>query len=396
MKIALSTSVIDRGKSGVARYVIEITKAILHRLGTDQFILFVLEDDLPLFAFAEKKATIVPVKEIWRRPVLNIVWHQMVLPRLLSRHRVDLLHVPSYRRMVWHAPCRKVATIHDLAPFRLSGKYDFLRMIYGRYAARALARRQDAILTVSNYTASDIEVFFGIPKDRIHVAFNGLDHERFYPRTAHGSQVGRNLYFLYVSRLEHPAKNHVRLIKSFNHFKDTTGSKWKLVLAGGDWHGSEIIKTSARNSPHASSIELPGFVPDQELPELYRNAGAMVYPSLFEGFGLPPVEAMACGCPVISSDRGSLPEITGKAALLVNPNSARELESAMTRIATEASLRNDLTSLGVERSRCFDWNTAAEVTLKVFRANLKPPIGGIEENLSQSHAHTSKPPCLPL
>lgn len=396
MKIALSTSVVDRGKSGVARYVFELTKALLNQIKNNQLVLFVLEKDIPLFAFCEGKAKIIPVNEIWRSPLLNVVWHQLSLPRLLRRHRIDVLHVPSYRRMVWAAPCRKVATIHDLAPFRLSGKYDFLRMIYGRHVAKVLARRQDRILTVSEFTASDIEEFFGIPREKIHITFNGLDHERFHPSLSNRDQGGRENYFLYVSRLEHPAKNHVRLIEAFNRFKENTGSDWRLVLAGGDWHGSETIKTAAVDSLHSSSIELPGFIPDHELANLYQRAGAMVYPSLFEGFGLPPVEAMACGCPVISSDRGSLLEVTGGAALLVDPTSISEIEQAMCRFASDSTLREDLSQRGINWAQRFDWNQTAKTTLNVFQRSVSPPIGGIEDAPAQRLADSNASPCLPL
>lgn len=365
MKIAISTSVIQRGKSGVARYVFELVAALLRQPGDHRLLLYVLEEDLTLFDGVSDRVELVSVPEKWRSPVKNVFWHQFVLPRLLRRDGVDLLHIPSYRRMVWKAPCPMVATIHDLAPFRLAEKYDKLRMFYGRHIARRLAARQVAILTVSEFTAGDIDHFFGIPRERIHVTGNGIDHRRFHPDKTTSPE--ETPFFLFVSRLEHPAKNHVRLIEAFDRFKTATGSDWRLVLGGSDWHGAEVIRAAAAKARHADAIEFPGFVSDEALPDLYRRAGAFVYPSLFEGFGLPPVEAMACGCPVISSDQGSLPEVVGDAALLVDPTSVPSIEAALTHVAASPELRKSLVESGLERARSFDWDETAVLTLQIYR-----------------------------
>lgn len=365
MKVAISTSVIQRGKSGVARYVFELVAALLRQPGDHRLLLYVLEEDLTLFDAVRDRVELVSVPEKWRSPVKNVFWHQFVLPRLLRRAGVDLLHIPSYRRMVWKAPCPMVATIHDLAPFRLAEKYDRLRMFYGRHIARRLALRQEAILTVSEFTAGDIGHFFGIPRDRIHVTGNGIDHRRFHPDTPQKSD--ETPFFLYVSRLEHPAKNHVRLIEAFDRFKTVTGSDWRLVLGGSDWHGAEVIREAAAKARHADAIEFPGFVSDEALPDLYRRAGAFVYPSLFEGFGLPPVEAMACGCPVISSDQGSLPEVVGDAALLIDPTSVEELGEALITLAARPNVRADLIQRGLARARTYDWDETARRTLDLYR-----------------------------
>src|SRR5665213_2032098 len=320
VRIAISTSVIQRGRSGVGQYVLSLVRALLAAAQEHEFTLLVLEDDLPLFSFAAGKMRLESVSERHRPPIRNILWHQAALPGLLRRRGVDVLHVPSYRRMLWPRPCALVSTIHDLAPFHVTGKYDRSRMFYGKVVARSLAQRQDEVVAVSLATARDVGSRFGVPAERITIIPNGVDHDLFQPgsrsraRETVCSPIGiEGPFFLYVARLEHPAKNHSGLIEAFNRFKAATGSPWKLVLAGGDWHGAEAIRERIRVSDFAQDIRLLGFVPSTDLPDWYRAADVFVFPSFYEGFGLPPVEAMACGCPVLSSQSGALEETVGGA-----------------------------------------------------------------------------------
>src|SRR5690606_26012747 len=139
--------------------------------------------------------------------------------------------------------------------------------------------------------------------------------------------------FLYVARLEHPGKNHARLIAAFNRFKTEWPSPWQLVLCGSDWHGAGVIHDLVARSPFAPDIRCPGFVAPDDLPAWYRAATVMIYPSLFEGFGLPPLEAMACGCPVLASAGGAVGEVCGDAAARANPEDVGDLTRQMGRLA---------------------------------------------------------------
>ena len=373
MKIGLSTSVIQRGHSGVGQYVVSLVRALLPATAAHEFTLFVLEEDLPLFGFAAAAMHLEPVAERHRPPLRNILWHQTVLPRLVRRAGLDVLHVPSYRRMLWPRPCALVATIHDLAPLYLAGKYDWARMFYGRTIARQLARRQDEIVTVSRLTARDVEVLFHVPASRITVVPNGLDRDQFRPGPPAAARIAvcgprgvSSPFFLYVARLEHPAKNHARLIAAFNGFKAATGLPWQLVLAGSDWHGAGAIHALIRASPFARDIHVLGFVPAAELPDWYRAADVFVFPSLFEGFGLPPVEAMACGCPVLSSTRGALAETIGDAAGRLEPDDVAQIQAQLARVATDAVWRGRLRAAGLIHARDFDWQTTATAMLGVY------------------------------
>ena len=373
MRIGFSTSVIQRGKTGVAQYVFALLRAFRPHAQQHQFYLFVLEEDRPLFDFAQDVMTLVTVPEQYRPAVKNVLWHQTKLPALVRSLGLDVLHVPSYRRLLWRKPCPLVATIHDLAPFHVTGKYDWKRMLYGRVIVKRLAARQDEIIAVSENTARDLGTYFGLGRDRVSVIWNGIDHQRFQPGDAIAAkaeaarrwQLNRP-FFLYVSRLEHPGKNHVRLIEAFNRFKSETHSPWLLAFGGSDWHGAEAIHAAAKASPFAADIRLLGFVDDPSLPLLYRATDVFVYPSLFEGFGFPPIEAMACGCPVISSTRGSLREVVADAALTIDPESPAEMAAALIRLAANGAERDVWREAGHRNARRFDWGQNAQQTLALY------------------------------
>jgi glycosyltransferase involved in cell wall biosynthesis len=373
MNIGISTSVVQRGQTGIGQYVLALLRAFARIDTPHKFFLFVLKQDLPLFAEFRERMRIVPVSECFRSPVLNILWHQTLLPRLARKNKLDLLHVPSYRRLLHPQPCALVSTIHDLAPFHVTAKYDPLRMFYGRVVVRRLARQQHSIIAISRNTARDIFRFFDVPRDRVRVIYNGLDHNRFTPhaRETLRAQAQKRWqfqqpFFLYVSRLEHPAKNHVRLISAFDQFKQATNSPWQLVFAGKDWSGAESIHQMIQSSPFQQDIRSLGFVPDADLPALYHAADACVYPSLYEGFGMPPVEAMACGCSVLCSDRGALAEVIGDAALIVDPEDVPDLARKLRAMAGDPDLRRRLKERGLRQARRFDWQETALATLDLY------------------------------
>ena len=374
MKIGFSTSVIQRGKTGIAQYVLSLLRAFADQVQSERYYLFVLEEDQHFFSGLGDRFEIILVPEKYRPPIRNILWHQTILPGIARRLELDVLHIPSYRRLLGRRPCPLVATIHDLAPFRVSGKYDPARTFYGRVVVKHLARRQDEIITVSQNTAQDMQECFRIGKNKVRVIYNGIDHSRFSPRNPEESRaaVAQKFrlvkpFFLYVARLEHPGKNHRRLIEAFERFKEESGSDWQLAFGGSDWHGADLIHARIAESAYSSHIRALGFVSNEDLPTLYSAAEAFVYPSLYEGFGLPPLEAMACGCPVISSARGSLGEVVGDAAWIVDPEDVEDICDALLKLHSEPKSRTALVQKGLVHAQEFSWERAARETLAVYR-----------------------------
>lgn len=374
IRVALSASVIQRGKSGVASYVFGLLDGLRAIDAPIDLTLLGFEEDRPLFEKWLDRVAWQPVAEKWRPAVRNIFWHHACLPGLLKKLRTDVLHIPSYRRIVWNPPAAQVVTIHDCAAFAVRGKYDAARMFYGRHVVSRLARHADAVMTVSRATTEDVAHYFKIGNSR--VIWNGIDHTQFKPlpeaeiEAVLASSFQQNRpYFLYLARLEHPAKNHVRLIAAFERFAAAhPGRGEDLIFGGADWHGAEVIHQRISDSPLRDRIRSLGFVSKSDLQTLYGGATAMVYPSLFEGFGLPPIEAMACGCPVISSPRGSLREVVGEAAHLIDPEDVADMAAGLAAAPVTPEARETWRQRGIEHAARFHWNNAARAIVETYCA----------------------------
>ncbi len=369
--VAISTSVNQRGKSGVATYLFGLIDGLVTTCPEVKLTLFGLAADRPLFERWLDRANWIEVSEFWRPALRDIFWHQFILPGQLRTIRADVVHIPSYRRILARPPCPQVVTVHDCAAFHVRGKYDAARMAYGRHVVPRLARRARRIITVSRATAVDVERFFHWPASDIDVIWNGIDHQRLHPAETGALDAFRtrqNLarpYIVYLARLEHPAKNHVRLIEAFEQLVAARPDlPHDLVLAGADWHGAEVIHARVATSPVRSRIRTTGFITAADLPLWYAGAALLAYPSLFEGFGLPPVEAMACGCPVVSSARGSLGEVVGDAALLVDPENPAKISTAIAAMIAEPDAWRQR---GLTRAKEFDWTRCARATAAIYK-----------------------------
>jgi glycosyltransferase involved in cell wall biosynthesis len=371
LHVAISTSVNQRGKSGVAAYLFGLIDGLVNTCPDVRLTLFGLAQDRPLFAPWLDRAQWAEVAETWRPAVRDVAWHQCVLPGRLRQIGADVVHIPSYRRILARPPCPQVVTVHDCAAFHVRGKYDAARMAYGRHVVPRLARQARRLTTVSQATARDVETFFHRPAAAIDVIWNGIDHRRFQPATPAALAEFRarhqltQPYIVYLARLEHPAKNHVRLIEAFEHLLAAQPDlPHELVLAGADWHGAQVVHARVAASPVRARIRTPGFVTGADLPLWYAGAELLAYPSLFEGFGLPPVEAMACGCPVVCSARGSLAEVVGEAARIVEPDSPSAIAAGLSEVLVAPE---PWRQRGLARAQLFDWNRAAQATATLYR-----------------------------
>ena len=376
MKVLLSAGMIQGGRSGVARYVIALGEAIVREHPEVDLHLAGLDSDRHLFPWLRDDRW-VSIPANMSGGAANLWWHQTRLNGILKQQRFDLVHIPSYRRMIYRCAIPQVATIHDCAPFILREKYDHLRGFFGRVIVPAIARRMRRVIAVSETTARDVVRFMRVPAEKVVTIPNGIDHAMFRPPPPSAVADFRermNLtapFFLYVARLEHPAKNHLRLIRAFEALVAEGGYQGHLVLPGAPWHGSEVITKAVENSPIRDRIRLAGFVDNADLPLWYAAADALVFPSLMEGFGLPLLEAQACGTRIACANATSLPEVAGPAGILFDGLDEISITSAMRTLATmPADERQRREADGIKWAAGFTWSAHAAAATAIYRDTL--------------------------
>ncbi|MBO0863323.1 MAG: glycosyltransferase family 4 protein, partial [Chloracidobacterium sp.] len=290
----------------------------------------------------------------------------------LFRRPVDVLHVQYTAPPFCRTPL--VVTIHDLAFERMPETFTRRGSFQLKLTVRRTAKRAARIATVSEYSRQDLLNIYKLSPEKVAVTYNGVGTS-FSPQPSvpeEAEEIRRRFgvsrdFLLAVGSLQ-PRKNMVRLIRAYAKLRNEREDfSPQLVIVGRKlWLTSEIFDEVKRQR-WADDVILTGYVDDRDLPALYRAARAFVYPSLFEGFGLPPLEAMACGTPVVTSDVSSLPEVAGEAALLIDPNDEQALANALLEIVNDEGLRAELRQKGIAQAKKFTWRDAAEKTLGLYR-----------------------------
>jgi glycosyltransferase involved in cell wall biosynthesis len=355
LRIAFDGTVLHGHKSGVGYYCEELLKAML---AVDH------EDQFHVFSHQPLDLSIVPANgnlkftNTYRFPIRAFYMHAL-LPRILDELQPDLCHYTNFLAPISESR-PYVVTIHDMGLEVLRHAHPVAKRLYTRRLVPRVARRARLIITNSEYSKWEIVRHLGISEDRIRVT--PLAASREFVPTASGRRSG-NPYFLYVGNLE-PRKNLSRLIEAFAQIPQT---EHQLIIVGDRWYQAGDAEEKARSLGLNGRVKFMGYVPRSELPALFSNATAFVYPSLLEGFGLPIVEAMACGAPVITSNNSSMKEVAGNAAMLVDPRDVKEIAEALANMAGDAALRRDLSKKGLARAAQFSWNQTARLTLNVYR-----------------------------
>jgi glycosyltransferase involved in cell wall biosynthesis len=276
---------------------------------------------------------------------------------------------------VYLKPRRLAVTVHDVVPLLFPERYQSLMGRALRHACTSSMRKADLILTVSEHSKSDMVSRFAVAPEKIVVAYEGFDRDAFRPGPV-DTPASREMlsrlgitrpYVLHVGRGD-PRKNLVRLVEAYEALtarrKDLD---FQLVLGGSLGWGHGPLTELVRKASLQGKVAVPGPVPDRDLPMLYRSAACFAMPSLYEGFGLPVLEAMACGTPVMISNTSSLPEVGGDAATYFHPESVDEMSQAMERVLTDSALRDEMSKKGLERARQFSWEACARTTLAALK-----------------------------
>jgi glycosyltransferase involved in cell wall biosynthesis len=287
---------------------------------------------------------------------------QIVLPPLLYGSRLDVVHYPVLApALAYGGP--SVVTAHDLTNHLFPRRANLRSWFYYRYILRMGATRATSVIAVSRNTGDDVVRLWGLASERVEVIYEAASPV-FDGGQANPSRAGEN-YFLAVGTVE-PNKNFARLLEAYGAARSRLPDDTALVVVGQPGWQYDGVLRSARELGLNGSVRFIGYVPDADLADLYSGALAFVYPSLYEGFGLPPLEAMACGAPVIASRASSLPEVVGEAGLLVNPLDVEDIAAAMVRVASDPALREAMRGAGRARARQFSWHECARRTLAVL------------------------------
>jgi len=372
MKIGISAFAADGGKSGISQYMINVLQRLPHLDKAVRCVIFVPASERGLFEPAPTGSEIVTVPDWMAYWATSILWHLCLYPLLLKRYRCDCAYLPAGNRRLgmWYG-VPSVSTIHDLSQLHVKDKYDPLRMFYIRRILPVMMKRLTRVVSVSESTRRDLVEHTRIRPEHIRVAYNGADLSGFSATLRRGSEqsvtdaLGTDSPFiLYTARLEHPGKNHVRLLEALALLKQRGQLSHRLVLAGSRWNGAEVIDATIDRLGLRDDVIMTGFVESRLLPELYAAADLFVFPSLFEGFGIPLLESMASGTPVCAANVSSIPEVLGDAALLFDPRDPVDIADQIERLLHDEALRMELVERGYRQAQRFSWDDAASGVLQ--------------------------------
>ena len=373
MKIAINTRFLLKGKmEGFGWYTYEICKRLVEDHPEDDFYFFFDRSFHSDFLFGPNITPVV----LWppaRHPVLFYIWFEYSVGRALKKIKPDVFFSPDgFMGLNTNVP--SFITIHDIAHVHYPEYVSWMMKKYYQYFMPKFMDKADGIFTVSEFSKSDIVNVYGIPENKIKVFHNGcraifqpISQEMKYQVK---SQITNGEdYFICIGSI-HPRKNMPNTLKAFNQYKQM-GRSGKLVLTGRMAWQTRAVERGIYNSPFREDIILTGTVGEENLVNLLGASKALLYPSFFEGFGIPIVEAMQCGVPVITSDRSSMPEVGGDAVIYVNPESVESIVDAMIAIDDNPALVEELLFKSQKQMIKFDWTQASEGIYNTFHDLIK-------------------------
>lgn len=363
MRIAVNTRLLLKNKlEGIGWFTLETMKRITTNHPEHEF-LFIFDRAFSKDFLFSSNITPIVIGPPARHPVLFYLWFNYSIPYVLKKYQADVFISPDgYLSLNTSVP--QLAVIHDLSFRHRPEDLPRIQAWYYNYFFPRFARKADRIVTVSEFSKKDISASYGVDPENIDVVCNGV-RKRVNHAAAEELAIIRNRYsnghpyFLYVGALQ-PRKNLSGLLQAFELFKTRSGSKVKLMIVGAEMHKTTGIYKIFEQLQFRADVIFTGRVTEDELHQIYSAALALTYLPFFEGFGMPIVEAMGAGIPVICSNTTSMPEVGGDAVLYANPHDLEEIADKMTRIAGDDLLRKELSEKGIKRQALFNWDITAE------------------------------------
>jgi len=376
MKIAVNASILDDKPSGLGIYTINVVSR-LARIASNEGDELVIYTSYPeaLGGAGEnadltirKIPALVQPKYGKKAAFIRFVWNWAIFPRV-SRN-LDIVYSTTHHGL-YNSCSRQVITVHDILSIMFPHQHPYQKW-YFTYILPRILKKSAAIITVSNNTRQDIHDYYKVALEKIYVVYNGIDHHSRFKRMQDDRAMkelirkyGLRKYLLIVGA-SYPHKNISKALQAFSKVNCIV-PELELVVLGGRKEYIKTLKYEAKNLG-LQRVRFLDYIPAEELPTFYSGATALIYPSLYEGFGLPPLEAMACGCPVIVSNTSSLPEVCGDAAYYIDPYSTESIAEAICRLSRDENLRNYLRQKGLERARLFTWEKTARGVYEVLKA----------------------------
>ncbi|NUP04865.1 MAG: glycosyltransferase family 4 protein [Polyangiaceae bacterium] len=367
MKIAVALGGTDHGRSGIGVYVRSILPHLAARAADrgDDIVVVGTRRDIEAVEAHSSAAVVLPDR--WDSPAASAALYLSgSVADAAKAAGADVLLLPAAnRRACLRAAVPTVAVVHDLAQLHVTKKYDALRMAYLRHVVLRALPQSDVLVAISGATRNDLSRSLRIPSSHVRVVPNGVDLARFRPvdeaaeclsevRARHRLE---RPFLLYLARLEHPGKNHLRLLEAFS--QSGLSNRYTLALAGADWGAEGIIRDKVRELDLGSSVARLGFVPDDDVAPLIGASAAVLMVGLCEGFGLPALEALAMGVPVVASNTGALPEVAGPLAAYCDPHDVSSISRALQSASTNADVRRRAADEGPKWASTRGWSETA-------------------------------------
>ena len=363
MRIAVNTRLLLKGRlEGIGWFTYQTLERIVRDHPEHDFIFFFDRPYDPLFVFAPNVTPVV-VHPQARHPVLFYIWFEWSIPFMLRKYKIDLFLSPdSYMSLSTKVPTCLV--IHDLAFEHYPEHFVLSHRLYWKHYSPLFARKAKRIATVSTFSKSDISKRYGIDPANIDVVYNGA-HDEYRPLSIDEREAAKKLYadgceyFVFAGAL-HPRKNIVNLLKAFVAFKQRQRTNMKLVIAGRPAWKYEEVEQMRTTMPFHDDVKWVGYMNVDELSRVIGGAYALMYASLFEGFGIPILEALQCDVPAIVSNTSSMPEVAGDAALLVDPSDPLDIADKMHLLYKDEALRTRLINNARQQIKKFSWESSAK------------------------------------
>ncbi len=370
MKIGIDARFFGSIGKGLGRYTQKLVEYLEQIDRENQYVVFLRQENFDEY---------IPKNPNFKKVLADYRWYsfseQFNMPLLLRKYNLDLVHFPHFNVPLFY---RKpfIITVHDLILLHFptvratthNKIFYWLKFLAYRLTISRALKKANHVVTVSEFTKNDILSCYKISKNKISVTYEACENSCLAFRKNDGQILDKygimNQYFLYVGNA-YPHKNLENLLLAFAAYQKEN-KEAQLVLVGKEDYFYARLKRFV-DDKKIPNVVFPGFVPDEDLGVVYKNALAYVFPSLYEGFGLPPLEAMSYGAPVISSDHACMKEILGSASLFVDASKEDEITKAMKTISGNQELRNDLIQKGYNRIGCYDWKKMAENTLNIYQ-----------------------------